>query len=98
LSVINGVAQAALSSATLAAGSHTIQATYKGAGTFVASSAIANQTVTPAHLTVTANNQSAVYGSALPAQTYSISGFQNGETQATSGVMGTPVLGTVPAG
>ncbi len=39
-------------------------------------------TVTPATLTVTAENKSKVYGSANPPLTYVISGFQNGETDA----------------
>ena len=37
-------------------------------------------TVTPASLTITANNQSKVYGAALPALTASYSGFINGDT------------------
>jgi parallel beta-helix repeat protein len=39
-------------------------------------------TVTPASLTITANNQSKVYGAALPALTASYSGFVNGDTAA----------------
>src|SRR5262249_1304055 len=40
-------------------------------------------TITPAALTITADNQSMVYGSALPALTASYSGFVNGDTAAT---------------
>ena len=43
------------------------------------------ETISKAVLTVTANNQSIVYGSALPSLTYTITGFQNSETLATSG-------------
>ena len=40
-------------------------------------------TVTPAPLSITANNQSKVYGAALPALTASFSGFVNGDTAAS---------------
>ena len=40
-------------------------------------------TVTPAPLTITANNQSKVYGAALPALTASYTGFVNGDTAAS---------------
>ena len=40
-------------------------------------------TVTPAALTVTANDQSKIYGSSLPTLTASYSGFVNGDTSAT---------------
>jgi hypothetical protein len=40
-------------------------------------------TVTPAPLTITANNQSKVYGAALPALTASYTGFVNGDTSAS---------------
>ena len=38
-------------------------------------------TVTPAALTITANNQTKVYGAALPTLTASYSGFVNGDTR-----------------
>ena len=40
-------------------------------------------TVTPAPLTITANNQTKVYGAALPTLTASFSGFVNGDTSAS---------------
>ncbi len=40
-------------------------------------------TVTPAGLMITANNQSKVYGAALPALTASYAGFVNGDTSAS---------------
>ncbi|MGA2068523.1 MAG: MBG domain-containing protein [Thermoguttaceae bacterium] len=49
-------------------------------------------TVTPAPLTVTANNQSRTYGAADPTLTAGYSGFVNGQTLATSGVSGSPSL------
>ena len=40
-------------------------------------------TVTPAGLTITADNQTKVYGAVLPALTASYSGFVNGDTSAS---------------
>src|SRR4029079_1742772 len=45
-------------------------------------------TVTPAHLTVTADGKSREYGAANPSLTATITGFVNGESLATSGVTG----------
>ena len=53
-----------------------------------------NLTVTKAHLTVTANNQTRPYGAANPTLTSTISGFVNGETLGTSGVTGTASVTT----
>jgi hypothetical protein len=52
--------------------------------------------VNKAQLTVTADNKSTVYGSANPPYTYTITGFVNGDTQA-SAVTGAPTLTTSPA-
>jgi hypothetical protein len=54
--------------------------------------------VTPAVLTVTADNKSRGYGDANPPLTASYSGFKNGETLATSGVTGAPGLTTTATG
>ena len=40
-------------------------------------------TVTPVALTITADNQTKVYGAALPTLTASYSGFVNGDTSAS---------------
>jgi hypothetical protein len=48
-------------------------------------------TIAKAQLTVTANNVSSVYGSAISAFTYTLSGFHNGDTQKTA-VTGAPSL------
>src|SRR5919201_3203055 len=53
--------------------------------------------VTPATLTVTANDASRIYGDANPSFSASYSGFKNGETLATSGVTGSPSLTTSAA-
>src|SRR5262249_8777384 len=51
-------------------------------------------TINPATLTVTADNQSRVYGAANPGLTATYSGFVNEETSGTSGVQGQPALST----
>jgi hypothetical protein len=53
-----------------------------GAG-FTGSSGASNLTVTTAPLTITANNQSKLYGAALPTLTASYTGFVNGDTSAS---------------
>ncbi|MEO6995231.1 MAG: MBG domain-containing protein, partial [Lacunisphaera sp.] len=45
-------------------------------------------TINKAHLTVTADNQTRLYGAANPTLTTTVSGFVNGETLGTSGVTG----------
>ncbi|MDQ3889547.1 MAG: MBG domain-containing protein [Actinomycetota bacterium] len=49
---------------------------------------------TKAALSVTADDKSMTYADPLPALSYRITGFVNGETLATSGVTGTPTIGT----
>jgi hypothetical protein len=68
---------------SLSAGTHLISAIYSGNGSFVTSTGTYTQTVTPAALTITADNQTSVYGAALPALTASYSGFVNGDTAAS---------------
>ena len=58
----------------------------------ITSSTTAN--ITPATLTVTADNLSRPYGALNPTLTASYSGFVNNETLATSGVTGSPSLAT----
>jgi type VI protein secretion system component Hcp len=63
---------------------HIITATYNGTAAFDDStSGDLTQVVSPAALTITANNQTKVYGAALPALTASYSGFVNGDTTAS---------------
>ena len=59
-------------------------------------------TITPVALTITANNQTKVYGAALPTLTASYAGFVNGDTSAslttlpmldTTATAGQPCLG-----
>jgi hypothetical protein len=81
---------------TLAAGTHQISAIYTTDSPNAFQNSQTNapipQVVAPAPLTVTADNQTRVYGAADPAFTASYSGFVNGETLASSGVSGSPSL------
>jgi hypothetical protein len=52
------------------------------------------QKIVPAKLTVTANNQSKLYGTDNPVLTVAYSGFVNGETLGTSDITGVPGLTT----
>jgi hypothetical protein len=68
--------------------------------TFVAGSA-AGLTITRATLTVTADGKSVTYGGSLPAFTYQVTGFQNGDTPAIltgSATCGTSATSSSPAG
>ena len=55
-------------------------ATFGGDSTHTGSSATGDLVVTKAQLTVTADNQSRLYGDPNPALTYTITGFVNGDT------------------
>lgn len=68
----------------LSAGTTTITSTQAGNGNYSAAASVSQVlTVNKAALTITANNQSSTYGSAVPAFTLSYSGFVNGD-DATS--------------
>jgi uncharacterized repeat protein (TIGR03803 family) len=75
---------ASISTAALTAGTHTISATYSGDSNFQGGTVTLNggQVVSPAPLVISANNQTMIYGSSVPALTASYSGFVNGETSA----------------
>ena len=67
-------------------GPYTVTYVFAGNATFVAASdSSTNVTVTPAPLTITANDVSRVYGAADPALGVSYSGFVNGETSSVLG-------------
>ena len=83
---VNGVATFTnVSLGAFNVGSYTgaISAGFDGDSNFTASSGSANLTVTPAPLTITADDQSKVYGAALPTLTASYTGFVNGDTAAS---------------
>jgi hypothetical protein len=95
LSKIGSQFVATCTSAALSAGTDSVYAVYGGPGCYPGStSSTISQTVNKAVLTVTADNKSRTYGSANPAFTATITGFQNGENLATSGVSGSPALTT----
>jgi streptogramin lyase len=82
----------------LAAGAQSLTASYSGDSTFAAStSAGAIIQVGRALLQVTANNASTIVGGALPALTYSITGFVGSDTQSTA-VTGAPALSSTATG
>jgi arabinogalactan endo-1,4-beta-galactosidase len=87
-STTNGVAAFDLTSMVPPeTGSYTLAASAIGA-----TSASQSLTVTPADLTVAANNASRVYGAANPAFTWSATGFVNGDSSSV--VTGAPLLST----
>ena len=65
---------------------------YAGDSTFLGASGSSQLSVTPATLTVTANDASRTYGWSDPAFSDAITGFVNGETLGDSGVTGAPSL------
>ena len=90
--ISNGVATLTITS--LVAGTHSITADYGGDTNYTTSvSTPVSQTVNKATLTVTANDASRSYGTANPAFTSTMTGFANGDTQA-SVVTGSPSLTT----
>jgi hypothetical protein len=76
------------------AGAYTVTAAGQSSGDYTITYRPGTLTVNPAVLTITANNATRIYGIANPAFSASYSGFKNGETLATSGVMGSPSLTT----
>ena len=92
--VTSGPATVAGSMLTITgAGSVTVTATQAGNGTYAAATPVPQTfSVATATLTVTANNLSLPVGQLIPALSYTITGFVNGETQAV--VSGTPTVTT----
>lgn len=89
-SVANGVATFTTSSLAISP-SHPIKAQYSGDPNYAAgASAILNQTVQPAVLTVTANPETRNYGQANTL-TYTITGFLGSDTEQSS-VLGAPAI------
>ena len=82
--------------AALSAGTRTLSVSYGGDTNFAATSSTSTVAVARAILHVAANNFTIVAGQPVPAYTYTISGFVNGDTQSTA-VSGTPTLSTTPA-
>jgi len=93
VNVVSGTA-VSISTTTLPAGSDSITAVYSGDPNFAGNTGSFSQTIGQAPLTVTADDQTMVYGSSVPSLTYSITGFVNGDTMSV--VSGSPSL-TTPA-
>ena len=88
----NGIATlTGVSLAGIGAGTYTgyVGASFAGDTNYSASSGSGNLTVAQAPLTITANNQSMVYGASVPVLTPSYAGFVNGDTPAN---LATPVV------
>ena len=84
---------ASISSSLLAVGVHSITADYSGYGISLGSTAPTfEQDVVPAVLTVKADTKIRIPGTDNPTLTYKITGYQNGENLASSGVTGSPDL------
>jgi autotransporter-associated beta strand protein len=83
-----------LNLAGLQAGSYAgyLSVSFAGDASYLGGNAATNLIINPAPLTVTADNQTRLYGAADPTFTVSYSGFVNGETLATSGITGAASL------
>ena len=90
--MISGVTLATATGAAATGGRTPITASGGTAANYAITDVSGTLTVSPAPLTVTANNQTRAYGAADPTFTASYSGFQYGQTLATSGVSGAPSL------
>jgi sugar lactone lactonase YvrE len=90
---------ATVSLATLSAGAHTLSAVYRGDGLNpFATSSSASLTVTPAALIATADPQTAVYGTAVPPLTGSLTGLLPQDTGSVSAVFTTTAQTLSPVG
>ncbi|MGA2047210.1 MAG: chitobiase/beta-hexosaminidase C-terminal domain-containing protein [Terracidiphilus sp.] len=78
----------------LGAGTHTLSVTFtpSNKAEFTTATATVTQTVGKATLRFKANNRISVFGHALPALTYTVSGFVNGDSSSV--LTGTPSLAT----
>jgi MBG domain (YGX type)/YDG domain len=101
---------ASIANVTGSSSASTLASNVSGVGNYTITSSVGNLsaanydfvaangvlTVNKAHLTVTADDQSRIYGSANPTFTQTITGFVNGETAVTANIVGT-ALGTSSA-
>jgi predicted outer membrane repeat protein len=95
---VTGLAQAFSSKNVLGSGGSTLTVTGytvndgDGGRDYAVTTQTATGTITPEPLTVRVNNVSTVYGSSLPALTYTITGFVGGDNSSV--VKGAPMLAT----
>jgi hypothetical protein len=102
LGLVNGDTPASLAglpmvtttaSAASHVGSYAITVSAAASSDYAISYVFGSLSVTPVALTITANNQTKVYGAALPTLTASYTGWVNGDTPAS--LVSLPILGTV---
>ncbi len=91
VATLSGAGLSSINAGSYSAG---VGASFAGDSSYGSSTGSASLNVTKAVLTVTADNKGKAFGAANPTLTASYSGFQNGETLATSGVTGSPGLTT----
>ena len=89
-----GLTCTTIATATSAVGSYASNCSGAADANYSISYVPGSVTVTPATLTVTANNVTKAFGAAVPALTATVTGFVNGQTLATSGVTGTALCTT----
>lgn len=89
---LDGTGTATFTVAPLPVGTHSFTANYAGGAGFEASSSTITVAVTPALLTISADNKTMGFGSPVPALTYTPTGFVNGDTAAV--LSGSPQLST----
>src|SRR5205085_1392354 len=84
------------SSAPTVAGTYTVVASFTSTDSNYTNgqSQVTSFSINKAHLTVTADNQSRLYGQVNPSFTAIITGFVNGDNTTSAGVTGTPTLTT----
>jgi sugar lactone lactonase YvrE len=89
-----GSPEAVTAKTVLPAGSYTLTVNFTPANTsqYTTATKSVALTITPATLVVSAVSETIAYGSSVPALTYTITGFVNGDTTAV--VTGTPLLST----
>lgn len=89
---LDALGTATFAAGVLPAGSHSLTASYSGGGRYEASEGEMSLVVTPAVLTLTADNQQIKFGDPLPSFTFTEAGFVNGDNAAV--VSGSPQLST----
>lgn len=89
---LDATGMATFTTKPLPAGMHTITANYAGGSGFEASGGTQALSVTPSVLTIAADNKTMVFGSPVPALTFTPAGFVNGDTAAV--LSGSPQINT----
>jgi parallel beta-helix repeat protein len=90
--ILSGGQATSIAVSNLSATAHTVSANYSADSNYAAASGSFTQTVTKAHLTVTADDKAMLDGGPLPSLTATITGFVNSDTVAV--VSGAAALST----